>query len=157
MRQSTRRFPEFEMKLACEASVLTRIYWNTCQVKVLKWPISHFGGCNSEQMNMLCVYMSAITAPPPLCPLLLLDWTVYSFPGSMALKLHHCKGPAFMQLSRPLERARASVLWDVCKHLTAVASAWDPLWLEGWTYSDNKKLSLHLFFLFPFFYKAHTP
>lgn len=68
----------------------------------------------SEWMNMLCVYMSAILRSCFFFPFFfsflffspLLDWTMYSFPGSKALKLHHCNGPAFMQLRRPFKRAR---------------------------------------------------
>lgn len=54
---------------------------------------------------MLCVYVFAILRSQFFYPPLL-DWTVYSFPGSKALKLHHCNGPAFMQLRCPFKHAR---------------------------------------------------
>lgn len=73
---------------------------------------------------MLRVYMSAILRSA-VCFSPLLDWTLYSFPGSKALKLHHCNGPAFMQLRRPFKRAcwYSKVCMFVCTRLMAIAYA----------------------------------
>ena len=114
-------------------------YWNNTLVVIIA----------GEWVNAVCLHVrhSPLSSLPPL-----LDWTVYSFPGSKALKLHHCNGPVFMQLRCPFKRARwysevcvcVCMCVCMCTLLMAIAYAWDPFWLEGWTYSDIKKLSLFL-------------
>lgn len=68
----------------------------------------------SEWMNLLRVYMSAILHSP-----LLYLIGLCSFPGSKALKLHHCNGPAYMQLRCPFKRARwySEVCVRVCMYV----------------------------------------
>lgn len=85
-------------------------------MKVLKWPFYNIlvVVIVSDGMNEYAVCLHVCHSDHPLLPPPLLDWTVCSLPGSKALKLHHCDGPAFMQLACPLKRTCRYSLRCVC-------------------------------------------
>lgn len=113
----------------------------------------------SEWMNMLCVYMSAILrscfffpffflfffSPPYLIGLCILSLGRRHWNCTTAMGLHSCNLDVH---SNALVGTLRCVRACVCTLLMAIAYAWDPFWVEGWTYSDNKSYLCIFFFLF---------
>lgn len=161
--------PVYNLTQACAVKVIAAFNWVLLVVLVCKWSLHvepHFffllivfieklakwrywnGHCVFGGW-ICCVFTSAILRSL-LSPLF--DWTVYCFPGSKALKIHRCNGPAFMQLVH--SSTLVGTLRDVCVCEWAWVCVcvctlwWVLLMLEVHSgfrdgYSDIKKLSLH--------------